>query len=81
MYDWRQLQRYGIDEALIPPGSKVLFREPTIWDRYRSYIIGVAVLVVAQSFSIIGLMINLRQRKKAEAALRDSQGDTPWPGA
>ena len=73
LYDWRQLQRHGIDEALLPPGSEVLFREATIWDLYRSYIVGVAILVAVQSLSIIGLVLNLRQRKKAEAALRASQ--------
>ncbi|MDR0476484.1 MAG: histidine kinase [Desulfobulbaceae bacterium] len=73
LYDWRQLQRHGIDEALLPPGSTVLFRESTIWELYRFYIVGVAVLVLVQSLLIIGLLINLRQRKEAEAALRDSQ--------
>jgi len=73
LYDWRQLQRHGIDEALLPPGNTVLFRESTIWDMYRSYIIGVAVLLAMQSLLIIGLVVNLRRRKKAETALRDSQ--------
>ncbi|MCL2791177.1 MAG: ATP-binding protein [Desulfobulbus sp.] len=73
LYDWRQLQRHGIDEALLPPGSTVLFREDTIWDLYRSYIVGVAALLAVQSLLIIGLVVNLRQRKKAEAALRESQ--------
>jgi len=35
-YDWRQLQRWNISASRLPPGSKVLFREPTAWERYSS---------------------------------------------
>ena len=73
LYDWRQLQRHAIDENLLPPVSTVLYREATIWDLYKYYIIGVAILLALQSMLIVGLVFNLRQRKKAEAALRDSQ--------
>ncbi len=30
-YDWRLLQRWNISESRLPPGSEVLFREPTVW--------------------------------------------------
>ena len=30
-YDWREMQRWGISESNLPPGSEVLFREPGIW--------------------------------------------------
>ena len=73
LYDWRQLQRHAIDESLLPPASTVMFREATLWDLYKHYIIGVALLLVFQSMLIIGLVVNLQQRKKAQAALRDSQ--------
>ena len=33
-YDWRQLQRWNISESRLPPGSEILFREPTAWERY-----------------------------------------------
>ena len=29
-YDWRQLQRWNISESRLPPGSEILFREPTV---------------------------------------------------
>ena len=37
--DWRQLRRWRIDEARVPAGTVVRFREPTIWDRYQIYIL------------------------------------------
>ena len=73
LYDWRQLKRHSIAENLLPTNSTVLYREATLWDQYKFYIIGVVVLLVLQSMLIVGLVFNLRQRKRAEAALRDSQ--------
>ena len=33
-YDWRLLRRWNISESRLPPGSEILFRERTAWDRY-----------------------------------------------
>ena len=33
-YDWRELQRWKISEARLPPDSIVQFRQPTIWQSY-----------------------------------------------
>ena len=33
-FDWRQMQRFGISERDLPPGSTVHFRQPTLWERY-----------------------------------------------
>ncbi len=73
LYDWRQLNRFHLDERLLPPGAAVLYREATTWDRYKHYIIGTAILFALQSLLVVGLLFNLRQRKKAEIALRESQ--------
>src|SRR5215813_6249311 len=40
MFDWHQLQRWGISESQLPRGSRILFKEPTFWDRYRWWITG-----------------------------------------
>jgi signal transduction histidine kinase len=74
-YDWRLLKRHGIAEKLLPKDSSILFREATIWDLYKQYIVGVVILLVLQTMLIVGLVFNLRQRKKAEAALRESRSE------
>ncbi|KGO34941.1 hypothetical protein JT06_05400 [Desulfobulbus sp. Tol-SR] len=74
-YDWRQLQRHNIAASLLPKNSAILFREATIWDLYKRYIVGVVILLVLQTLLIVGLVFNLRQRKKAEAALQDSRSE------
>jgi hypothetical protein len=30
-FDWRELQRWGVSEDLLPPGSDVRFRGPSLW--------------------------------------------------
>ena len=73
--DWRQLRRWGIDEARVPPGTLVSFRNPTVWDRYKAYILGAVALLLAQSALITGLLIQRRRRRQAEGKLRASQGE------
>jgi len=73
--DWRQLRRWGIDEARVPPGTLVRFRNPSIWDRYKAYILGAVALLLAQSVLITGLLIQRRRRRQAEGKLRASQGE------
>lgn len=68
-FDWRALQRWGIDENRLPAGSKILFKELTIWQQYRSYILGGVLLITLLSILSIGLLINRMQRRKAEQAL------------
>ena len=71
--DWRQLRRWGIDEARVPAGTVVRFREPTIWDRYKGYILAALALLIVQSGLIAGLLIQRARRHHAEVELRRSQ--------
>jgi signal transduction histidine kinase len=69
--DWRQLQRWGIDERRVPAGATVRFRMPSVWDRYSGYIISALTAFVAQTLLIAGLILQHRRRRKAEARVRD----------
>jgi PAS domain S-box-containing protein len=71
--DWRQLQRWHIPESALPPGTVVLFREPTFWERYRKYLLGTAVVLIAQAFLIGGLLWQRARKRKAEIVLRESE--------
>jgi signal transduction histidine kinase len=71
--DWRQLRRWGISESRIPPGTRVLFREPTVWDRYRFYIFGALAVLLAQTALIGGLLVQRVRRRRAEEGLVASQ--------
>jgi len=72
-FDWRELQRWNIGENRLPRDSTILFREPTIWQKYRRWIIsGVAVCVV-QALFIVALLANLRKRRRAERSLVEAE--------
>jgi C4-dicarboxylate-specific signal transduction histidine kinase len=68
-YDTRELERWKIDVNLLPSGSTMLFRVPTIWERYRTWtIVGVSIFFL-QALLITGLLANLFKRRRAERAL------------
>lgn len=69
-FDWRQLQRWGVADARLPAGSRVLFRVPSAWETYRSYIIGTIVIVSAQLVLIAALGAARARARRAEATVR-----------
>ena len=71
--DWRQVQRWGIDPSRLPPGSQIEYREPSVWERYRLYIVGAVTALLAQAALIAGLVIQRTRRRKAEQQVRRSQ--------
>ena len=73
MLDARQLHRWGIPLARVPPGSIVLNRVPTVWEAYRWRIVGGVSLIVLQSVLIAMLLLNRKRRRMAEQNLRISQ--------
>jgi len=73
--DWRQLRRWGISEARVPAGTTVLFRNPTLWDRYRRYLIGTLTVLLAQTVLIAGLLVQRSKRRQTEQRLRQNQAE------
>jgi PAS domain S-box-containing protein len=71
-YDWRELRRWGIKEASLPPGSIVRFRELSIWEEHRKTILGTISLIVVETLLVVALFVNLRKRRRAETALAAS---------
>jgi signal transduction histidine kinase/ABC-type uncharacterized transport system substrate-binding protein len=74
IFDWRQLQRFGVSEAALPAGSEVRFRELTAFVRYRWQIVSVAAVLGIQTALIIGLFYERRRRHTAESLSRDAIG-------
>jgi PAS domain S-box-containing protein len=71
--DWRALRRWNIPESALPAGSLVLYREPTLWQRYRGYVVAALMVMFAQAFLIAGLLWQRARKRKAEAILRESE--------
>jgi signal transduction histidine kinase len=69
MFDWRQLRRWGLSEAMLPAGSRVFFKDPTFWDLYKWRIIGTVALVTLQTLFIVALLIERKRRRRAKESL------------
>ena len=69
MFDWRALRRWGLNESVIPPGSIVLNRQPTVWESYKSYFIGGISLILVETLLIFGLVWQRARRREVEAQL------------
>jgi C4-dicarboxylate-specific signal transduction histidine kinase len=66
VFDWRQLQRWGISENRLPVGSEIRFRSPTAWEQYHWQIMLISAALVLQSLLIAGLFYEHRRRRQAE---------------
>jgi len=73
LYDGRELKRWNIPESAVPPDSEIRNRMPSTWEEHREAIIGGIVLIMIESFLILGLVINLRRRRRAEQFLSESE--------
>jgi hypothetical protein len=69
-YDWRLLQRWNISESRLPPGSEILFREPSAWEQYKWQIALILAVILAQAGLISALLSAHRQRRLAEVQSR-----------
>jgi signal transduction histidine kinase len=69
MFDWRALKRWGLKESGLPPGSIVLYRQPTAWESYKGYIISGISVILLEALLIGGLVWQQARRRKVEAQL------------
>ena len=53
--DWRQVQRWGIREHDVPTGTVWHFREPTLWEEHRYWVLAAAAAFLFQAALIVGL--------------------------
>jgi signal transduction histidine kinase len=74
-YDWRELQRWNINERQLPADSIVRFREPRVWEQYRSQIALVCGLILLQGGLISGLLFERRRRLRAEVQSRQRSAE------
>jgi signal transduction histidine kinase len=74
-YDWRELQRWHISEAVLPPGREIYFRGPSAWEQYRGQIVAGLAAILAQAALIGWLLYERRRRRFAEVAARQTKSD------
>ena len=57
----------------MPPGSLILYKEPTLWERGRKYfLVGIGVIAI-QALLLVGLLWQRARTRKAHVTLRESE--------
>lgn len=88
VFDWKLIQKWGLDASRLPPGSAILNRDPSVWQRYKRVILAALASIVFLAAVVVYLLIERRkrllvqraleqdiaERKRAEAALMDLSG-------
>ncbi|WP_367850361.1 response regulator [Rhodoferax sp. WC2427] len=73
LFDWLRLQRWHLDPDLLPPGSVVLNRPPTLWAQYRTEVLATAAAFLVMGFSLLGLAMQARRLRQAELDAIESE--------
>jgi PAS domain S-box-containing protein len=71
--DARAMDRWGLKERNLPAGSIVLFREPTIWNQHRKFVLVTLFFVGLQTAVVGALLFQRRRRRQAEISLKESE--------
>ena len=71
--NWSALRRWQIPESLLPLGSVVLNREPTLWERYRKYVFVAIAVIAIQLLLIFGLLWQRVRKLRLLSVLRESE--------
>lgn len=69
LFDWRVLKRWGFSERNLPPGSIVLYQEPTLWQRHKSLVLFTLLVLSLLALLSSYLLMERRRRRLAELGL------------
>jgi len=73
--DARQMKRWALSEANLPPDTVVLFARKTVWEEYWHIIVGAIGIIALQSALLVALLIQHARRRRAEAARKAAEAD------
>jgi signal transduction histidine kinase len=68
LFDWRALRRWGFKESDLPPGSTLLFKEISLWERTKWIWISGLIVILCLSTLAAYLQFSRKQLKQARDA-------------
>jgi signal transduction histidine kinase len=74
IFDWRAMRRWGLREKDLPPGSTVLYREPTLWERGKWAILTALAVFLTLACLTGYLLFKQKQLKQARTDQRRLSG-------
>lgn len=69
IYNFQTLKRFGIDESLLPTATRLMFKNPSFFERHKALVISVVSIFGFLMFLILALIINIRKRRKVESEI------------
>ena len=84
LFDWRELQRWKLDESKLPAGSTILFRKPSVWQQNKRALLSGLLIIVSLGLLVIYLLFErkkLKQARKAQEQLERVADQRPGTGA
>ncbi|HEY5973667.1 MAG TPA: ATP-binding protein, partial [Geobacteraceae bacterium] len=72
-FDYQVLKRFRIPLGRLPANSILVNRPPGFYSQHKQVIDTAAIIIAILSFSLVTVIINNRSRRRAEAALRESE--------
>jgi signal transduction histidine kinase len=70
IFDWQQMQRWGVSESMLLFGSEIRFHGPIGWDRYKPQSLAISAAILMQATFIMWLLFEGRDRQRAVAIAR-----------
>ena len=71
--DYQAMQRWGMKDRDLPPGTTVMFKPPTIWDEHRGAVLAGLFVVGVQAVFLSALLIQRRRKMRFENLLLASE--------
>jgi signal transduction histidine kinase len=76
VFDWRELKRWNISEAGLPPGSEIRYRQPSLWNEYRWHVTAAFAVVLIQAALISWLLFERLGRRRAAEQMGRARAET-----
>jgi C4-dicarboxylate-specific signal transduction histidine kinase len=71
--DYAAMVRWGLSEKNLPTGTTVLFKEPSVWEQHRYFVLAALAIISLQAAFAGALLLERRWRTRAEAMLSESE--------
>jgi signal transduction histidine kinase len=68
VFDWREVQRWKLDESKLAAGSTILFRAPSVWEQDKRALLSGFLIILSLGLLTIYLLFERKQLNQARKA-------------
>ncbi len=75
MFDWAEMQRWGADESVLPAGSVMIHRPPSLWEEHPRILMATTATMALLLALIAALAFQNQRRRIAEVNALESEAN------